>query len=123
MMSYFSLLGLLLSALASCHALIQIQPSTLSLPSSLSRRTSPTGYRNNGAAATPSSVSITAVSSLSRTRSSTLYSTINDDDDDEEEHLTGIGVGIDLGTTNSALAMMIPASNGDRYVPTMIHDD
>ena len=123
MMSYFSLLGLLLSALASCHALIQIQPSTLSLPSSLSRRTSPTGYRNSGAASTPSSVSITAVSSLSRTRSSTLYSTINDDDDDDEEHLTGIGVGIDLGTTNSALAMMIPASNGDRYVPTMMYDD
>ena len=35
------------------------------------------------------------------------------DDDDEEEHLVGIGVGIDLGTTNSAVAMMIPAKDDD----------
>lgn len=27
--------------------------------------------------------------------------------DDEEQHLHGIGVGIDLGTTNSAVAMMM----------------
>ena len=29
------------------------------------------------------------------------------DVDDEQQHLHGIGVGIDLGTTNSAVAMMM----------------
>ncbi|KAL9189846.1 hypothetical protein ACHAXT_009521 [Thalassiosira profunda] len=42
----------------------------------------------------------------------------------EEPHLHGIGVGIDLGTTNSALAMMVPAEDGSpRTVPTMIEVD
>ena len=44
------------------------------------------------------------------------------DNDESEEHLVGIGVGIDLGTTNSAIAMMIPSTtdsddiDGSRYV-------
>ncbi len=47
---------------------------------------------------------------------------------DEEAHLQGIGVGIDLGTTNSALAMMIPEEqqkqNGRmKTVPTIIEVD
>lgn len=33
-----------------------------------------------------------------------------------EEHLQGIGVGIDLGTTNSAVAMMIACENKVGYV-------
>ena len=33
--------------------------------------------------------------------------------DESEEHLVGIGVGIDLGTTNSAIAMMIPYTDID----------
>ena len=32
------------------------------------------------------------------------------ENDENEEHLVGIGVGIDLGTTNSAIAMMIPST-------------
>ena len=36
-----------------------------------------------------------------------------DNDNDNEEHLVGIGVGIDLGTTNSAIAMMIPSTDID----------
>ena len=39
----------------------------------------------------------------------------NEYDNDDEE--VGIGVGIDLGTTNSAVAMMIPAKDDGRYVP------
>jgi len=35
------------------------------------------------------------------------------ENDESEEHLVGIGVGIDLGTTNSAIAMMIPSTNND----------
>eukprot|EP00986_Skeletonema_menzelii_P017976 scaffold23406_cov142-Skeletonema_menzelii.AAC.2 len=48
---------------------------------------------------------------------------------DNNEHLQGIGVGIDLGTTNSAVAMMLPPSSDDddrtsrRNVPTMIEID
>ena len=33
-----------------------------------------------------------------------------DNDNENKEHLVGIGVGIDLGTTNSAIAMMIPST-------------
>ena len=33
---------------------------------------------------------------------------------DADEYLDGIGVGIDLGTTNSAVAMMLPARDGKR---------
>jgi len=55
-----------------------------------------------------------------------MYATTTNEDDDEE-HLVGIGVGIDLGTTNSAVAMMIPAKEGDgksgRTLPTMIEID
>ena len=36
-----------------------------------------------------------------------------ENDDKNEEHLVGIGVGIDLGTTNSAIAMMIPSTDID----------
>ena len=32
---------------------------------------------------------------------------VSDGVDEEEQHLHGIGVGIDLGTTNSAVAMMM----------------
>ena len=40
-----------------------------------------------------------------------------DSPEEEEDHWTGIGVGIDLGTTNSAVAMMIPADDGpSRFV-------
>ena len=41
---------------------------------------------------------------------------IENDDESEEEHLVGIGVGIDLGTTNSAIAMMIPSTTVDDIV-------
>ena len=40
------------------------------------------------------------------------------ENDKSEEHLVGIGVGIDLGTTNSAIAMMIPSTDID-----VIEDD
>lgn len=47
--------------------------------------------------------------SNARTDKFALYSTnVND----EEAYLQGISVGIDLGTTNSALAMMIPSEDG-----------
>jgi len=36
-----------------------------------------------------------------------------ENDDKSEDHLVGIGVGIDLGTTNSAIAMMIPSTDID----------
>jgi len=45
----------------------------------------------------------------------------SEEDEEHEEHLNGIGVGIDLGTTNSAVAMMIPTANNDgRTQPAMI---
>ena len=52
----------------------------------------------------------------------------SDNDDLDGQHLQGIGVGIDLGTTNSAVAMMLPpsdglSSTGRKNVPTMIEID
>ena len=44
-----------------------------------------------------------------RANRSTSY---NAADNDEEAHLQGISVGIDLGTTNSAVAMMVPNEDG-----------
>lgn len=40
----------------------------------------------------------------------TLFSSVGDE---EEAHLQGISVGIDLGTTNSAVAMMVPSDGPD----------
>eukprot|EP00956_Cyclotella_meneghiniana_P029830 scaffold73452_cov23-Cyclotella_meneghiniana.AAC.1 len=42
--------------------------------------------------------------------------------DEEEAHLQGISVGIDLGTTNSAVAMMVPSDGPDgvQTKPAMI---
>ena len=47
-------------------------------------------------------------SATSRASRCALFSTVGD----EEAHLQGISVGIDLGTTNSAVAMMIPSDDG-----------
>lgn len=55
-----------------------------------------------------------------------LFAGSDDDNDDDGEHLQGIGVGIDLGTTNSAVAMMLPPSDWlstSKNVPTMIEID
>ena len=38
----------------------------------------------------------------------------NDMREHADEYLDGIGVGIDLGTTNSAVAMMLPDHDGKR---------
>ncbi|KAL3793360.1 hypothetical protein ACHAWO_002561 [Cyclotella atomus] len=57
------------------------------------------------------------ISSISHPSKSPLFNTAND----EEAHLQGISVGIDLGTTNSAVAMMIPSDDGSsKTKPTMI---
>jgi molecular chaperone DnaK (HSP70) len=54
-------------------------------------------------------------------RWSSLFAT---DGENDEQYLQGIGVGIDLGTTNSAVAMMLPRSDGSGgSVPTMIEID
>jgi hypothetical protein len=45
-----------------------------------------------------------------------LFSYAGNADKSIEDHLQGIGVGIDLGTTNSAVAMMIPCENKVGYV-------
>ncbi|KAL3802674.1 hypothetical protein HJC23_011998 [Cyclotella cryptica] len=51
-----------------------------------------------------------------------LFSYAGNGDNPVEEHLQGIGVGIDLGTTNSAVAMMIRCDNkvGVKTMPAMI---
>lgn len=41
-------------------------------------------------------------------RRTALFDAVNSE---HEAHLQGISVGIDLGTTNSAVAMMIPCEN------------
>ncbi len=69
----------------------------------------------------PVGASLTRKPSISR-RSTSLFAT------DDDEHLQGIGVGIDLGTTNSAVAMMLPPRSEDgrssrRNVPTMLEID
>lgn len=70
----------------------------------------------------PAQASLTLKPSISR-RPTLLFALDNDD------HLQGIGVGIDLGTTNSAVAMMLPCPDEDgtsssrRNVPTMIEID
>lgn len=51
----------------------------------------------------------TSTSPTSPVNKSSLFSTT--DDNGEEAHLQGISVGIDLGTTNSAVAMMIPSDD------------
>ncbi|KAK1733265.1 heat shock protein 70 family protein [Skeletonema marinoi] len=69
----------------------------------------------------PAHDSQTLKPSISRRRSTPLFA-----NNDDEQHLQGIGVGIDLGTTNSAVAMMLPRSDSDgsnRNVPTMIEID
>jgi molecular chaperone DnaK (HSP70) len=57
------------------------------------------------------------ISTISHPSRSPLFNAAND----EEAHLQGISVGIDLGTTNSAVAMMIPSDDeGDKTKPAMI---
>ncbi len=86
--------------------------------------------RSTAAAGQASNLKTTAAlikPSISRRPKTTtlLFAAALDNNDDNDDHLQGIGVGIDLGTTNSAVAMMLPCPDDDngRNVPTMIEID
>lgn len=88
--------------------------SMVPLPSLTSRSRPPITSRRTAIAAQliplPSQRQYALHSIVAPRSATSLFTQINQDDG--EEHLQGIGVGIDLGTTNSAVAMMIPSGEG-----------
>ena len=123
---------LFLTVSSVCHALYLQSSSVLSnlslAYSSLQKKHHQLRYATHHHPSTITSSTLLAFSTtthrqqpiyrISNKRCNTILNNVVDNNSSEqqienEEHLVGIGVGIDLGTTNSAIAMMIPSTDID----------